>query len=209
MKRPLLLLPAILSLLAPGLRAAEAASDARLRENLRNTTVQLRDAQSHLATLQAASQAAKDESEQKTKLLTKQVEELIKNAKADKDAADKALATLKAANSAQADEIGRTREELAKSKATGEAAAALAAAKEAERAKIAADLVAAQNLLADREAKNLALFKTGNEILARYEKFTLGEALGAKEPFVGTTRTRLENLVQGYQDRLLDQRAKP
>ncbi len=212
MKRILLLptLAALGLLTLPALRAAEAAApDARLRDNLRNTTIQLRDTQTQLATLQAAAQAAKDESDAKIKLLTKQVEELIKNAKADKDKADKEHAALKATNTAQADELARTSDELAKSKATGEAAAALAASKESERARLEAANAVLQKTLADREAQNIALFKTGNEILTRYEKFTLGEALAAKEPFVGTTRVRLENLVQGYQDKLLDQRAKP
>ncbi len=212
MKRILLLptLAALGLLTLPALRAAEAAApDARLRDNLRNTTIQLRDTQTQLATLQAAAQAAKDESDAKIKLLTKQVEELIKNAKADKDKADKEHAALKATNTTQADELARTSDELAKSKATGEAAAALAASKESERARLEAANAVLQKTLADREAQNIALFKTGNEILTRYEKFTLGEALAAKEPFVGTTRVRLENLVQGYQDKLLDQRAKP
>ncbi len=200
----------VLGLLAlPVLRAAETAPDARLRENLRTTTVQLRDTQGQLATLQAASQAAKDESDQKIKLLTKQVEELIKNARTDKDAADKALAALKAGAAMQAEEFARIKDELARTKAAGDAAAALAAAKETERARLEAANLVLERTVADREAKNLALFKTGNEILTRYEKFGLGEALAAKEPFVGTTRVRLENLVQGYQDKLLDQRAKP
>ena len=212
MKRTLLLptLAALGLLTLSALRAAEAAApDARLRDNLRNTTIQLRDTQTQLATLQAAAQAAKDESDAKIKLLTKQVEELIKNAQTDKAAADKFLAALKATNAMQTDEIKRLTDELTKAKADGEASTALAAAKEAERAKLEAANTALKNTVADREMKNLALFKTGNEILARYEKFSLGEAMAAKEPFVGTTRVRLENLVQGYQDRLLDQRAKP
>ena len=83
----------------------------------------------------------------------------------------------------------------------------VARAKEAERAKMAADLILLQRRTADLQTKNSALFKLGGEILTRYEKFSLGEALSAKEPFVGITRVKLENLVQDYQDKLIEQRA--
>ena len=56
----------------------------------------------------------------------------------------------------------------------------------------------------DREAKNYELFKIANEILTRYEKFGLGEALTAREPFTGLTRVKLENLVQDCQDTSLN-----
>ena len=61
----------------------------------------------------------------------------------------------------------------------------------------------------DLETKNTNLFQIGSEILTRYEKFGLGEALAAKEPFVGTTRVKLENQVQGYEDKLLNQKSTP
>ena len=58
-----------------------------------------------------------------------------------------------------------------------------------------------QRVVEDRERKNYELYKTGNEVLSRYEKFSLGEAVLAKEPFMGLTRVKLENLVQGYEDK--------
>jgi hypothetical protein len=48
----------------------------------------------------------------------------------------------------------------------------------------------------------------GSEILTRYEKFGLGEAIGAKEPFTGLTRVKLQELVQDYKDKLLNQTVK-
>jgi hypothetical protein len=61
----------------------------------------------------------------------------------------------------------------------------------------------------DRETKNLALFNLGNDILTRYEKFSLGDALGAKEPFTGISRVKLQELVQDYKDKISDQRVTP
>ena len=59
---------------------------------------------------------------------------------------------------------------------------------------------------ADRERKNISLFNTAIEILNRYEGYALGKALAAREPFIGTTRVKVENLVQGYKDKILDNR---
>jgi hypothetical protein len=66
-----------------------------------------------------------------------------------------------------------------------------------------------QRRVAYLETKNVQLFTLGNEILSRYENFSLGNAISAKEPFVGVTRVKLENLVQDYSDKLLDERATP
>ena len=43
----------------------------------------------------------------------------------------------------------------------------------------------------------------------RLENFSYGTALAAREPFVGATRVKLENEVQGYKDKLLDPKLKP
>ena len=63
--------------------------------------------------------------------------------------------------------------------------------------------------MADLRTRNTALFTTGNEILDRYRKFSLGEAIAAREPFAGLTRVKLQNQLQEYGDKLLDQTAQP
>ena len=193
--------------LACAASAAEGvdANEAKLREALKNATLQLRFAETERATLQNSQAALMEEK----KILEAKFETLRKETIAERAATDKSVAALKAEAAAQAAEISKLKEALEKSDGTGKQAAALAAAKEADRAKLAADIIVLQRKLEDRETKNLALFKVGNEILTRYEKFSLGEALAAREPFVGTTRAKLETLVQDYQDKLLDQRAKP
>jgi hypothetical protein len=45
--------------------------------------------------------------------------------------------------------------------------------------------------------------------LTRYEKFGLGQALSAREPFTGITRVKLESQVQDYEDKIADQKVKP
>lgn len=61
----------------------------------------------------------------------------------------------------------------------------------------------------EQQAKNTTMYQIGVEILDRYEKFGLGDALTAREPFIGKTRVKFQNLVQEFQDKLTEQRIKP
>lgn len=187
--------------------AAEPANngDDRLRATLRDTTRQLNSAQTDLTALQATHAALAEEN----KVLTLKYEALKKQMDAGKTAADKAaaglgaqLADMKAANA-------RLTEALEKSRADGDAAVQAARAADARGAKLTSENNVLQRRIAERETKNLALFMLANQILTRFEDFSLGNAIAAREPFVGKTRVRLENLVQDYQDKILDQRATP
>src|SRR4051812_46193055 len=71
--------------------AGDAAnSEARLRESLRNTALQLRTAEAERATLQAA----QAEGEQKIKTLTTQLESLTKQTAAERQASEKSISNL-------------------------------------------------------------------------------------------------------------------
>ncbi|MFZ4694927.1 MAG: phage major capsid protein [Verrucomicrobiia bacterium] len=144
-----------------GLRAAEASpAEIKLREALRNTLLQLRDAQGKVEALTAT----KTELEGERAALKAKLEETTRQAAEDKKAFEKACAQLKV------------------------------------------QIVLLQRVVADHEAKNNELIKLANEILTRYEKFGIGEALTAKEPFTGLMRVKLQNLVQDYSDKVSDQR---
>ena len=187
------------------LRAADApnSEEDRLRAALREMTLQLRTAQSDLGNLQTTQAALAEEK----KVLGEKYEILKKQAVADKAAADKALAELQSQTAAQKAQLARVNEALEKSKAEGASAAHAHMAAETQNVHLTAEYYALKRQVTELESKNLALFLVGNEILTRYEEFSLGNAITAKEPFVGKTRTKLENLVQTYQDKLLDQRA--
>ncbi len=193
--------------LSGALQAADPVNtgEARLREALRNTMLQLRDAEAQTAALQAA----QTESDQQKKALAAQVEALIKQAAADRQASEKTIGGLDARVADNGQEIARLKESLEKWKASCNLATDAARGKEAERAKLAAENIVLQRRVADQQTRNAALFKLGGEILTRYEKFGLGEALLAREPFTGITRVKLETLVQDYQDKLTDQKIKP
>lgn len=176
------------------LGADSAAADNRMREALRNTILQLRSCQNENATLQAA----KSEAVEANKALTAKVDSLTaRSTKAEKAATE------------QAAEIEKFKVAIEKWRVAYQQATELAGSKEAERAKLADQAILLQRQVEDLERKNASLFKVGNEILTRYEHFGLGEALSAKEPFVGITRVKLKNLVQDYRDKLADQKIKP
>jgi len=181
-------------------RAADAPQsvEAQLRDRLRATMLQVRT----LETERASLQAAQTQSATEKKALTEKLEAVTKQANEYRLVAQ-TVDGLKTDLARQEKEIARLKETIAQC----QQAAAAAREQEAQRAKIVAEIVAGlERLVADRQAKNLALFQVANEILDRYEKFGLGTALTAREPFVGITRVKLETLVQDYRDKVAAQR---
>lgn len=205
----------LLALAAPVLAQQDpAAENAKLREALRATAVQLRTAQADLANAQATTAAADAKNKTLEQQLAKSGESLAaqtKRASEDKVASEKTIASLNNKVAERDKRIAEYTDALGKWKAAYQQAANTAQAKENERATAATQAATLKNTLADRERKNIALFNTANEILDRYRDHALGKAILAKEPFTQTTRVKIETLVQGYHDRILDNRisAKP
>ncbi len=212
MRNPLLLLAVLL--LPVALHAADAPSPAeqKLRESVRALTLQLRATENEKAVLQAT----QAEAEAKAAALGEEIEKLKKQGIADKNAADLAMAdqqTRLAEKDAALAQSQKTLGEWKKAHADVTAqfrkAIEIGNAKEAERAKLAARVIVLDRQVADQQAKNAAMYKLGTEILTRYEKFGLGDALTRREPFIGTTRVKFENLIQDFSDGLADQKIKP
>ena len=200
----LLMLGALCLLGAQAIPAAEPADtiETRLRERLRDTTLQLRDAEAAAETARAALQAAQAQSADEKQALTEELQAITKEANANKLAA-KAVDNFKSQVAHQDKEIAQLKEAAENCKQAAE----LARNKEVERAKRTDEaVIELERLVADRQAKNLALYKIASEILVRYRKFGLGDAITAREPFAGITRVKLQNLVQDYQDKLLNER---
>jgi chromosome segregation ATPase len=183
------------------LHAEEKADPAaRMREAMKNMALQMRNLQAERDNL-AAQQAASD---QKQKEQEAQIKTLTKNAADDKAASD----ALKARLAEQETRAEQTAQELEKWKAACNQAVELGKKTEAERQKLAEHCILLERVVADQKAKNAEMFKLGNEILTRYEKFGLGTAITAREPFTGLMRVKLQNLVQDYSDKLNEQRIK-
>ena len=205
--RTLALLAALLCSAAPLFAQAQQASagELRLREQLKSTMLQLRNAETERATLLAG----QTERDQKIKKFEEQVAALTKQATEDKEAAEKEAIKLNEEIAARTTDLARVNELLVKSDAAGKKTAELAKTKEEQRAKLAAQTIQLQRTVADQRTKNAKMFETASEVLSRYEKFGLGTAITAREPFVGITRARLQSLVDEYDDKLSGQRIKP
>ena len=203
------IIPAVLLLLLPASTQAQEDDSARLREALKNLTLQLRTAQGETATAQAAAIAAEQKAsalETKVTDLEKRNDSLAKQANADKTDSEKTIATL---SNKLADRDKRLADYIAaidKWKVGYESVAGIARTKDAESAKLGSEVAALKRTVSDRERKNLALFTLSNEILDRYRDYALGKSLAAKEPFIGNARVKVENLVDGYRDKIIDHR---
>lgn len=200
----------ILTVFAVTLSAAEEADPAmavlkRMREQLRTVMIQQQKTEADRAALAAE----KIDLEAKNADLTKKLEALTKLNASERTASEKAIADLKEKNEGQAVEMARLNESLAKWKAGYQKLEELTKTKEAERAKLADKNVLLDRKVADYRRLNDELYKTGSEVLSRYENFGLGTALTAREPFTRLTRVKLENLMQEFQDKLDDGKIKP
>lgn len=208
------LLIASLILLSGVSQAQDESSvvEQRLRESLKSIAVRLRTAETDRTNLQAA-QAQNDVTikQQAAELeeLKKKLAALSKQAAADQDAARKSIDGLNAKIEVTQAENTALKTEIVKWKEGFNKAAAIARAKEAERAAAVSKAATAENKLADRERQNLALFNTGLEILERYKNFGLGKALLAREPFTSNAKVKLQEQVQDYTDKLEDNRHNP
>lgn len=209
MKHLTLSLIALGGMLAATTHAAEAEDPAmavmkRMREQLRNVTVQQQKTEAERVTLQAANVELED----KLKALDAKFKALAKESNAQKDAADKSIAELKAKVMEQEREQARLQESLASWKAGHQKVVDEAKKIEAQRAELSARVILQDRKVAEYQRKNDELFKVGSEILTRLEGFGLGTAIAAREPFTGNMRVKLETLVQDYSDRLVDGKIK-
>lgn len=210
MNKPICFLVAALAFSTIGSYAQEAEDPAmavlkRMRESLRTTMIQQQKTEAERAALQAE----KIDLEAKNAELTKKLAALVKQSASDRTAAEKTITDLKEKGSEQETEIKQLDESLAKWKIGYLKMEEVAKGKEAERAKLADKVVILERRVAEYHRKNDELFKTGSEVLTRYEAFGLGSALAAREPFTRLTRVKLEGLVQDYKDKLTDQKIQP
>ncbi len=191
---------------------ADDASEAKLKEQLKSVSLQLRNAQQEKATLQTAQAALEATKKTLDDTVKKQAASLVtkdKEMEDFKENSDKTLKEKVAKITSLELDLANYKTTLDKWQAANLTLDNIAKKKEAERAKLAAKSADLERKVADLRARNVELYKLGSEILARYEKFGIGEALAAREPFTGNTKVKLQNIVQDYNGKLLEQTAKP
>ena len=188
------------------LRASDKLSPAeqKMRETLRNTMIQLRDSNAKLA----IAQAAQADDEDKIKELQGQLDDLTKKTTAQKHADDQTISDQKDKLATDDMQITHLSESLGKWKYGYAKLADYAKQTEGKRAELASKIIILDRRIADQQVKNAEMYRLGNEVLDRYAQFGLGTAISAREPFVGITKVKFQNLVQDYQNKLTDQTIK-
>jgi len=197
------LLAAAAVLLAPILHAAEEDPTAKFREALKDSMLKLRAAQGEVATAQAAQYAA----EAKVTELTAKADTLSKELANERNTSTNMIADL---NKKLADRDGSIIElnaALAKWKKSYGEVAKLASKREGQRAQLDTKRLELERKVQEEQAKNIEMYQAGMEILDRYEKFGLGDAILAREPFTAAQRVKFQNLVQDLADKLTDARS--
>jgi chromosome segregation ATPase len=185
-------------LLSPSLAAAADSDADRLREALRGAIMQQRTLEDQRAALQARLAEADSE---KGRLKSE-----IAAAKAETKQAEKRQ---REAVEEFNQRIGERDQTLEKWKAAYEEAADVARAKDAERAKFEAKAAGLKTSLDGCKAKNAALAKVGRELLDHYEAANFADLALASEPLSGVRRVEIQNLLQDYKDKILDQKVTP
>ena len=205
MKKNLISGLAILSLLAttiPSIYSAEEDPTAKFREALKNTMLKLRDTQGQLANAQAATIAA----ESRVEDLTSKNKELTKDLVSERNAASTQISDLNKKISVRDDSISELQASLANWKKSYEDVTKLAAQRENQRAIFEAKSIKLERQVEDQQFRNIQMHKIGMGILDRYEKFGLGDAILAREPFTAVQRVKFQNLIQDFSEELSDAR---
>ncbi|WP_018413449.1 hypothetical protein [Methyloversatilis thermotolerans] len=200
----------VLTLLVSAGAFAQQAS--REQEQLRRLRAQATQLQQALSAAQQAQKVAEQERDQQGVAL----ERLDAEAKAARGSAAAqrrrvdALEAELAAERRRADEMAKKLETVqeqldVRRRELGEAREAIAGGgREIDRLRNDGERTASR--LAQCEKDNVELYGLGREILDRYRDRTLGERLGQAEPLLQTGRVKLENLVDGYRDRMDEHR---
>lgn len=197
-----------LCLLAVRASAQSDSAEARLRDELRQTTLQLRQEQDANAELRAHQQA-----------LEQQLARLEQAAPLSSPipAADAAqLARLRsqaAAQDARAEalrqQVAGLQKTLAQWQEGYQKAADTARGRDADARKFEALDHELDRREQACEQKNAELFRIGNELLDRYKNKGVWDALKDDEPFTRIHRVELEKVAQDYHARVLDQKVEP
>ena len=205
MKRNLLPRLTALSLLVaflPAVHAAEEDPTAKFREALKNTMLKLRDAQGQLANAQAATIAA----ESKVADLTSKNEALTKDLVAERNTATNTITDLNKKITKRDGSILELEASLAKWKKSYGEVTKLAAKRESQRAIFEAKNIKLERQVEEQQTRNIQMHKVGMEILDRYEKFGLGDAILAREPFTAAQRVKFQTLTQDFANDLTEAR---
>jgi len=182
--------------------AGEEDPTEKFREALKNTMLKLRDAQNQLAAAQAAQYAAEtkaQEFEEKSKSLAKELAD-------ERNTSTNLISGLKKTLAEREATIAEQAATLAKWKKSYDEIGKLAVKREMQRRELDAKRLDLERKVQEHQSKNIEMYKASMATLERYEKFGLGDAILAREPFTAAQRVKFQSLVQDFADQITDAR---
>ncbi|WP_025131851.1 hypothetical protein [Pseudomonas sp. PH1b] len=183
--------------LAAGPAAAEGMEE-RLRTQLRSTTQQLQALQSE----QAQASAARDAAQSAAKDAQAQVKQLSAELAKARGVAEQLAGQQQTLHSQAQAQAAASSEQLGKFKKAYDDLLVLARGKEAERARLQAQLAERDTQVQQCAVKNQQMYGIAKEILTAYEKIDVAEVVKIRQPFAGSARVKFEELAQGFGDEL-------
>jgi len=191
-----ILLFALGALVAQG--ASAEGMEERLRTQLRSTTQQLQALQSQQAQASAAQVAAQAEA----KAAQAQIKQLTAELARYKGAAEQLASQQDSLQSQAQAQVAASNEQIGKFKKAYDELLVMARGKEAERARLEAQLAERDTQMQQCSVKNQQMYGVAKEILTAYEKIDVAEVMKIRQPFAGTARVKFEELAQGFGDEL-------
>jgi septal ring factor EnvC (AmiA/AmiB activator) len=185
---------------------AQDTPEVRLREMLRRATAELRAAQDG----QAAAEASLQQEKQQSAALRKQIDEVNAAADAKSAAADDEITHLKADLAAAQTQVTALEAGLKQWQDAYQKAADLARAKDLESKTSLSHAAESERETGICTATNTKLIGVANDILHLYQTQNFRSLLlYSYEPLLGLKKVELENLVQDYEDKILDRKYRP
>ncbi len=178
-------------------RAQQSETD-RLRDALRAAIAQTRTLEDERVSLQAK----QAESDRDRERLKKEVDATKGQLKTAEQQYKEAVETFNQRLKENADAFDKW-------KAAYEEAADLARSKEAERARFEAEAKTFKASTKTCAQRNIKLVAIGKDLLQTLKSVELGDQIAAQEPVIRFKAVDVKNMLQDYQDKILEQRANP
>jgi chromosome segregation ATPase len=180
--------------------AQTASLESRMRDQLRETRTQLQELQAQQSRW-AAEKA----------VLEKERDDAKKEAETARVAKASSAVSPEASRALAAERQRREAAEasLQRGKADMDSSAVALRTAEAERARLAKELDAAKGQVDACTARNVQMYRVGQEVIAAYENIDMGDIVGSRQPFAAKSRVKLEAAAQSFGDRLYEQRFDP
>ncbi|MEZ2417592.1 hypothetical protein [Luteibacter sp. RCC_6_2] len=180
--------------------AQTASLESRMRDQLRETRTQLQELQA-----QQSQWAAEKAALEKERDDAKKEAETARAAKASSAVSPEASRTL----AAERQRREAAEASLQRGKADMDSSAVALRTAEAERARLAKELDATKGQVDACTARNVQMYRVGQEVIAAYENIDMGDIVGSRQPFAAKSRVKLEAAAQSFGDRLYEQRFDP